>query len=214
MKRRDFLATSASVGILSTAGCIGSKKQYEGEYGHPSMNESSEQPRLGPKPEETNALIVAFEDPACPSCASFHTGPFQELKQNHIEEGNLTFIYRGIDVIYNWGQYPLQVQEKIYQNQPDKVFDVIDEYYRRQRQISPNNVQEKSREILQDAGLDVEEYTSDLNSYNSAIQTDLSDSRQSRVRGTPTMFLFKDKKYETTVVGPKPATIYESILDL
>lgn len=214
MERRDFLATSASIGALLTTGCIGSKNQYEGEYAHPSMNQSSEQPRLGSEPDSSNALIVAFEDPACPICANFHNGVFQELKQDHIEEGNLTFIYRGIDVVYNWGRHPLRIQEKVYQNQPDKIFDVIDEYYSRQRRISSENVEKKSREILQDLELDVEKYTSNLDSYNSAVQTDLNDSRKSGVRGTPTMYLFKDKQYQTTVVGSKQPTVYESILDL
>lgn len=220
MERRKFLSITASSGLAATAGCIGpltddgNQTQMTGDYAHPSMADISDLPTIGPSPEDSDALIVAFEDPACPICANFHNGPFQELKDNYITSGDLTFIHRGIDVIYDWGKIPLQIQQKVNEEKPDKVFDIIQAYYSRQDNISSDNVMEISKEILRDNGLNDEKFTKNLDKYSNDLQNNLSASKKSSVRGTPTLHLFKEKKHETKVVGSKPPTIYESILNL
>lgn len=109
MERRKFLSITASSGLASTAGCIGpltndsNQNQISGDYAHPSMADISNLPTIGPQPEDSDALIVAFEDPACPIYADFHNGLFQNLRNNYIKSGDLTFIYRGIDLTSSHG---------------------------------------------------------------------------------------------------------------
>lgn len=215
MNRRKFLSSVAVASFASTAGCINNNsKEYEGNYGHPSANNINSQPLIGPEPSNSNSLIIGFEDPACPICKSFHDGAYQELKDKYIDSGELTFVYRGVDVVYNWGKMPLQIQESVYQEEGSKKsIELINEYYNRQDNISGENVQEKSKEILEYIGLS-ENYLSGLQQYDSEYNSDVKAYDESGVRGTPTFYLFKDKNYETEIVGSKNTSVYESVLDL
>lgn len=220
MKRRKFLASTIGIGITSTAGCLdfgssNNRREYEGNYGHPSGNDISSQPYIGPKPSNSNSLIVGFEDPACPVCASFHKNALQDLRDKHIESGNLTFVYRGIDVVYDWGTRPLQIQEKVNSVEGnEKSMELINEYYKRQRNINSNNVMDKSRTILNSIGLNAGEYLPIGDEKESLVQEDFTASNKSNVSGTPTFYLFSDKDYETKIVGAKSASVYESVLNL
>lgn len=215
MNRRKFLASVGVSGVMSvTAGCLSGSKEYKGDYGHPAANNISDQPRIGPKPSESDAVIIAFEDPACPICKSFHNGAYQELKNKYIESGELTFIYRGIDVVYDWGEVPLKIQEKVYDEVGSKrSMELIEKYYDEQDSISSENIMEKSNEILNSIGLD-KELTSGLNKYGSNLRDDIQASEKSGVRGTPTFYLFSNKKYETEIVGSKSTSVYTSVFEL
>ncbi len=40
--------------------------------------------------------VVEYASFTCPHCASFHEGPFQELKKNFIDTGKINFVYREV----------------------------------------------------------------------------------------------------------------------
>lgn len=218
--RREFLKSGILVATSATAGCIGplSRSDENKEpFSHPSVEGIENQPYLGPEPSRDTPIIVAFEDLACPSCAGFHGNTFQELKNQYIENQELTFVFRAVDVVYNWGSIAAQVQESVYQNSEDRVFDVIDAYYNRQSEFSENNELEKSRSLLQDLSVDdADEIISQVESgeYQSDLQDDFEAAQNSGLRGTPTFNLFLDGKHRTKIVGPKGTFIFENTLNL
>lgn len=218
--RREFLKSGMVVAASATAGCVGPlsrSNENKEPFSHPSVEGIDNQPYLGPEPSRDTPIIVAFEDLACPSCASFHQGAFQELKDQYMDNQQLTFVFRAVDVVYNWGSIAAQVQESVYQNSEDRVFDVIDAYYNRQSEFSNSNELEMSKSLLQDLSVDNrEKIISQVESgeYQSDVQEDLNVAQNSGLRGTPTFNLFLDGKHQTKVVGPKGTFVFENTLNL
>ena len=44
--------------------------------------------------DSAGITIIEYASMTCPHCAAFHTGPFQTLKKEYIENGKVRFIYR------------------------------------------------------------------------------------------------------------------------
>lgn len=207
------------VGLSASAGCIGplSKSREDREpFSHPSTNNLMNQPALGPEPSRDVPVVIAFEDVACPVCARFHNNTFQSIK-DYTDSGDLTFIYRGIDVVYNWGSVAAKVQEAVHQNRENRTFDVIDTYFDRQGEFSSSNELDKSSELLRDLDIDnPDDIIKQVNDgeFDEEVSNDLSASEKSGVRGTPTFDLLTDGKHKTKLVGAKNIETFENVLDL
>ena len=218
--RRAFLRSGIALGISATAGCIGPLYQSEENkepFSHPSMEDIEGQPFLGPKPSRETPIIVAFEDLACPSCATFHRDTFQELKDQYIDKEELTFVFRGVDIVYNWGSIAAQVQEAVYENAEDRVFELINSYYDRQGDFSARNEIEMSESLLDDLSIDnSDRIIEQVNrgEYKSNLKQDMRAWKNSGLTGTPSFNLFIDGKYRTKIVGAEDVYVFESVLDL
>lgn len=216
MKRRKFLASTVGVGITSTAGCVNIGRSSSMEnYDHPSAQNILDRPYLGPNPRESDKLIVSFNDPACPSCADFYYDVFQDLRDKHIETGELTFVYRGVDIVYDWGSMPIRIQRKVYIDKgSEKAFDVIHKYYEMVDNISSDNVLKKSKEILRSLNLNEDKYIPDEKSEEPEFLRENSKIFDTiDVPYVPRMYLFKDKKYQTNL-GLEDLSVFESALEL
>lgn len=218
--RRRFLKTGALIGLSATAGCIeplSSSGEKQEPFSHPSTDRIDNQPYIGPEPSVDKPIIVGFEDFACPSCARFHNNALRELRDTHINDEELTFVFRAVDFIYNWGGKSAQVQEAVHDNNSEKVFDVIDDYYSRQNQISASNEVSQSRQILKDNSVEnasdiIQQVTED--DYQTQLMNDEVSARESGARATPTLSLIENGRHKTNVVGAKNAAVFENILNL
>lgn len=224
LSRRRFLASSAAAGVVATAGCIDSFSQEtrnnteetDKNFVHPSTRGLTQQPYIGPVPSEDQPVIIAFEDLSCPICRSFHDNAFQTL-QTYAESQELTFVFRATDFAgYPWGETAALVQEAVYDQQPDKTFDIIKSYYDTQERFTESNVLSESRSLVDNAGLEANSVieTVENGGVTEDFNLDTSAGIDSEVRGTPSFMLFQDGSYETKVVGAKSASVFESILNL
>lgn len=216
MKRRKFLASTVGVGITSTAGCLNiSEPKTVEDYNHPSTQNMLDRPYLGPDPKESDKLIVSFNDPACPSCISFYREVFKDLRDKHIDSGNLTYIYRGVDIVYDWGSLPIRIQRQVYNKKgSEKSFEVIHKYYEMGDSISSDNVVEKSKEILRSLNLDTEKFIPKKQRKEPKfLQQNMELYETIDVPSVPRMYLFKNKKYQTNL-GTEDLSVFESALEL
>jgi protein-disulfide isomerase len=175
------------------------------------------QPTLGPSPSDASGTIIAFEDPSCPSCARFELGTFPQLKSELIDQGHLSFVYRGIPVVYPWGEPAVLALEATYSLDEAVFWALKDFYYRSQNQIDGQNVRSATRQFLADeTSVEAETVIEaiDQATHRDAVDTDLQASREAGVRGTPTFFLFKDGSFVTDVVGPQPYEVFKNSLGL
>lgn len=46
--------------------------------------------------EDAPVTVMEYASFTCPHCASFHEGPYQELKKNYIETGKVKFVFREV----------------------------------------------------------------------------------------------------------------------
>lgn len=184
---------------------------------HQAADGLAEQPALGPAPTEADATIIAFEDPSCPSCARFERQTFPRLKSEHVEAGRLSFVFRGIPVVYDWGDPAVLALESTYARKPAAFWALKDFYYREQDGIGTGNVRSATRQFLENrTTVDAAAVIDDVDSatHQPAVDADLRASRGANVRGTPTFFLFRDGKFATEIVGPQSADVFENALGL
>ncbi|MEF8782463.1 MAG: thioredoxin domain-containing protein [Haloarculaceae archaeon] len=242
MKRRSFLAAGVSAGVV-LAGCAGNSdgSSADGSGGngdgtptptatpddsptldtHPAATGLEGQPTLGPDPAEAPAVIVAYEDPSCPRCASFETEVVPQLRSEHVESGDLSLAFRGYPVVYEWGQPATRALEAAYDRSADAHWALAEHYFRSQDDFRYGDLSEvypKTERVLDEA-TDIDGKTvvreAEDGVYDDAVQTDL-DAGQAAGAGqtTPHLFLFRDGVYQTKASGYVSVDVITSALQL
>lgn len=220
MKRRKFLESTGIATVVSTSGCIGpssNSSENDEPFSHPSTTDLNSQPFIGPSPSVEKPVIIAFEDLACPLCRSFHQNTFNELKQEYISNNDLTFVFRGTDFAgYPWSGTAALVQEAVYEQETEKTFDVIEQYYNNQERFNSSNIIEESRSMLENMDVNADSVINSVQNgeVSDNFQSDKSAGINANIRGTPSFVLLENGLYKTTVVGPKNISVFESVLSL
>ena len=101
--RRGYLAAAAGVGLGATAGCLGGGSS--GASGctiedEPTVSELAA-PTLGPS--DADVTVLAFEDFACPHCATYSLEVFPQIRSEYVESGV---------VRYEFHDFPIPVDER------------------------------------------------------------------------------------------------------
>lgn len=185
--------------------------------GHPATGGLESQPTVGPAPSEADGTIVAFEDPSCPSCARFELGTFPTLESRLIDTGKLSFVYRGIPVVYPWGDPAVLALEATYARDQGAFWALKEFYYASQDRLDTQNVRDATRQFLgEQTAVDPAAVLADVEAgtHRDAVEADLRASRAAGVRGTPTFFLFRDGSYVTDIVGPQPYSVFANSLGM
>jgi protein-disulfide isomerase len=220
MTRRGALRLGA-LGLLgSLAGCAGGSggqgettaggaDESDGEdentlSGHPGAAGLSRQPYLGADPESASAVIVAFEDPSCTTCRRFERQTLPTLQTELLEPGTASFVFRGLGIIYDWGEPAAKALEATLARSEPAHWALKAHYYDQQRNFDAGNVLDRTASFLDrdtevegaaviedvDSGAADEEYGIDLDAANAV-----------GVRATPTFLLFTDGTYVTQATG-------------
>lgn len=220
MKRRELLG---SIGVAASAvvsGCSGldssSGQQGQQLEAHPASTGLGSQPVFGTPRKETDATIIAFEDPSCSRCAAFNTQVFPELKERHLDAGTATFVYRNVPIVYPWGEVAAPILESAYAESEEAFRTLKNDYYASQDKYRSGDVIEESRAVLEATPADAETVIEnrDSDAVSAAVQTDLDAGDESGVTSTPTFFLFKQGKFVTRINGAEPLRVFENTLDL
>lgn len=226
MDRRRFLATTALAAGLS--GCLdglggGTSPDTAAERtdwslpDHPALAAIADQPIAGPDPGKAPGLIVAFEDPSCPTCRRFEQTVFPEMDSTLLTPGKATFVYRGIPVIAPWGQPASFALEATFDRDSTAFWDLKHHYFAEQAAFSTSNVLERTerflaRETAVDAGGVVKDVREQV--HEPAIRTDLAAAREAGVRGTPTFYLFREGEAKTSFTGPQSLSVFRRVLEV
>ena len=86
MKRRTFLMTGAAAALAT----------------RPALAQETEEGALPEVMElvlgnpDAEVEVIEYASFTCPHCATFHAGPFKELKENYIDTGKIRFVYREV----------------------------------------------------------------------------------------------------------------------
>jgi protein-disulfide isomerase len=239
--RRDALAL-VGVGLVGTAGCLGSD---DGDTGggddgtdtsgsggadgsgndgtdtggadHAALRAVDEQPALGPPPGEATATIVAFEDPSCQRCRAFERETVPRIREELVEPGTATFVFRGYPVVYDWGEPAATALEAAYARDSDAHWALADHYYAEQPSFDAGNVLDRTASFLDgetdlDGSAVVEAV--EAGAPDDVVQTDLDAGEAADATVTPTVFLFRDGEYRTTASGSISYDAVESALGL
>lgn len=217
MNRRRFLALGAAAGL---AGCLGGGGD-ETLASHPAARSLAAQPRLGPDPAEADGVIVAFEDPSCPTCRRFERRVVPRIREELVEPGRGTYVFRGYPVIYDWGEPATRALEAAYARDPAAHWTLASHYFDEQdayRAAGPEAVYERTESFLAEAtDLDAAAVVAAARDGESdaAVRTDLDAGRDAGAGGTtPAIYLFRDGTFRADGRGSVSYDLIESALQL
>jgi protein-disulfide isomerase len=226
MNRRTLLGTLASGGVIAAAGCVGGSSggggggttTSEGDTldTHPAAGGIADRPTLGPDPAEAGGVLVAFEDPSCPTCRRFETGAFPEIKANLVDPGEAAFVFRTYPIVYEWGKPAVQALEATYARDADAFWALKSHYYAEQDTFTTENVLSETESFLSsETNVDAAGVVADAEAkaYDDRVQANLDAGDAAGATATPSVFLFSEGEFVTKVVGAKPYSVYRDALE-
>jgi protein-disulfide isomerase len=224
--RRAVLSTSAAA-LAALAGCTGGSGPDGGSGGnadsgtslsdHPATGGVDGQPRLGPALADAPAVVVSFEDPSCSRCAAFERTTVPRLRE-HVDAGELAYVFRVYPVVYEWGKPAVQALEATYARDADAFWALASHYFETQSDFSTDNVLDRTESFLaSETGLDAAAVVADAEAkaYDDAVQVDLDAGEAAGAgRTTPHLFLFRDGEYRSKASGSVSYDLIASALEL
>jgi protein-disulfide isomerase len=147
--------------------------------------------------EDAPVTVVEYAMFTCPHCASFHAGPFRELKANYIDTGKVRFIYR--EVYFNrpslWAGMVARCAG------PERYFAMVDLLFEKQVQWAgagdPSAIAANLRTLGKTAGLSdaqLDACMTDADTAQALFAVYEENAKRDGVEATPT-FLIDGEKY-------------------
>ncbi len=224
LSRRQALAAGGTALVTGLAGCGGSGDTASSDDptldSHPAGRDIGAQPRLGPPPGETTGTVVAFEDPSCPRCAAFERETVPKIRSNLVEPGDATFVFRGVPVVYSWGDPASRALEAAYAESADAFWALAGHYFENQSSFhgqGNDGVLSMTASFLDaETALDGTSVADAVRAgaADDAVETDLSAGEDADVEATPTVFLFREQTLQTQVRGSASYDVVAGALDL
>lgn len=182
-------------------------------FEHDSATGVNDQPTLGDR--NWQGVILAFEDPSCPTCRRFNQNTLSQIESELVATGDVAYVFRGYPVVYEWGGPATQALEAVFDREPAAMWALKDHYFDKQSEFSTDNVLDRTRSFVDgNTDLDGDAVVADVenDAYADAVQTDYDAGQAAGATGTPTFFLFRDGEYQTKVSGAQDFTVFENVL--
>jgi protein-disulfide isomerase len=179
---------------------------------HAATADLDSQPVLG---EVADTLVVAFEDPSCTLCRRFEENTFPQIESKLVETGKASFVFRGLPIIYPWGDPASHVLEATFAADADAFWALKDHYYAEQGAFDEENVYDRSQAFLaSETDVDAEAVVSAAKNgeADAAVQLDLDAGETLGVGQTPEFYLFRDGQFRTKVRGAQGYGVFETAL--
>lgn len=207
--RRAFLGASAAA-AAGVSGCLG------GDGGSLEDHEITGDLELAPEigPEGSEKVIVAIEDPSCPSCARYSRNTFPQIRET-AEAGELRYVVRPVGVVRDWGRQAAEAVVAVEDSGGD-AFALYESFYSNQDRLDSGNVLDETRGFVDEAGLDgddVVERVSD-DEYSTVVAGNFRDARDAGMTATPTFFLFDGGGFVSQLSGSQGYGVFENALGL
>lgn len=147
--------------------------------------------------ENAPVTVIEYASYTCPHCASFHAGPYKQLKADYIDTGKVRFVYREVyfDRFGLWASMIARCAG------PDRFFGVSDLLYSGQqtwaRAGDPNQIVEELRKIGRLAGVSDDELNACLQDADKAqtlVAWYQANAEADDITSTPT-FIIDGTKY-------------------
>lgn len=164
--------------------------------------------------EDAPVTVVEYASYTCPHCASFHAGPFKELKSDYVDEGQVQFTYREVyfDRFGLWASMVARCGGE------DRFFAITEMLYDQQRdwtQGEPTEVADNLRRIGKVAGLDADQLDACLKDEDKAkalVAWFQENAEADEVEATPTLII-NDEKYSNMSYDDLKAIIDEKLAE-
>ncbi len=208
-----WLVAGPAIDVSKSAEEIAAAQAQEAEERKARLAGATEgEPARGPA--DAPVTIVEFSDFQCPYCARGANTMEQVLEKY---EGDVQFVFKHfpLDRIHPWAR-PAAIAAECAANQDKSAFWTLhDAYFANQKEITPDNVIDKSKEYLADSGIDLaawetcatDEESEAHQEVASTVQAELELGQELGVSGTPGFFVNGQ-----FLNGAQPITAFEPII--
>jgi len=161
----------------------------------PAQAQEAEVTEMALGPEDARVTVTEYASFTCPHCATFHQGPFKELKADYIDSGKVRYVYR--DVYFD--RFGLWASMVARCGGEEKFFGIADMLYERQRewtQGEPAAVADNLRRIGKLAGIDgdrVEACLNDRDKAQALVAWYQQNAEADDVNSTPSLVINGEK---------------------
>lgn len=216
--RRRFLRGLATGSVAALAGCLGGisdagKRPFAD---NPVAEGVEERPRRGRPRRDTSITLVAFDDPSCPACSDLHEGAFRRIESEWLDTGTATAYSRMRPTVAEWGRPAWNGLLETYRQAPEAYPELKRAYYDHQDDLTEDNVAAKTETFLADGDRSVDpvavvQAVRDR-PYAEQIEADAAVAEDAGVNGVPTVFVFRDGEFVTTL-GDEDFAAYRSAVE-
>ncbi|MDF1855012.1 DsbA family protein [Pseudooceanicola sp.] len=199
MDRRTLIAGAAAVAAIGAGGVYWSRR--EAAPATTQINASTTEDleaidtssviEMVQGTPDAKVTVLEYASFTCPHCASFHAGPYQQLKSDYIDTGKVRFIYR--DVYFDrFGLWASMIARC----DPNRFFGISSLLYKQQKDWlggeSPAAIADNLRKIGKVAGLtddQVETCLANEDTAKTLVAWYEKNTAADDVSGTPTLFI-------------------------
>ncbi len=215
MARRKKLGGQilAGTAALIVIGLLGTQyiQNSGGGTSEPTDISIENEPVIGD--ENASVTIVEFGDYQCPACNQFEQQIYPQIKEDYIETGKAKMVWKDypLTAIHDWAQPAAETMQCVYQEGGNEAFwNVKETVFRKQGQLSLNNVREEIKSYAEEENVSDEALQSCQNP-GAEVNRDKSQGRSSGVTGTPTVFVNGEKVQNSMNYGAIKAKIEQEL---
>lgn len=166
-------------------------------------------------PENAKVTVVEYASFTCPHCASFHKGPFKQLKADYVDNDMIQFIYR--DVYFD--RFGLWASMVARCGGEARFFGISDMLYNQQKDWigggDPVEISANLRKIGKVAGLgedQIEACLADNEKAKTLVAWFQQNAEADQVQSTPTLII-NGEKYSNMNYSDLKAIIDEKLAE-
>ena len=177
--------------------------------------QESEIPDMVQGSADAKVEIIEYASFTCPHCASFHAGPYKDLKKDYIDKGKVKFVYREV----YFDRYGLWSSMIARCAGPERFFGVADLLYKEQslwsRAGDPAAIVAELRKIGLKAGMDdatLDACLEDGDNAQALVSWYQANAERDNIRSTPS-FLINGEPYSNMSYADFSAIIEEKLAE-
>lgn len=114
---------------------------------HPIAYRAENDPLIGQPPDETELAIFMVSDPSCPYCREFNDAVFDQMREELIEPGRLSYVYRPYPKVEAWANPAALGLLETYDRDAE-AFVALKEYYYNEHEEVADGVTAATRQFL------------------------------------------------------------------
>jgi len=154
-------------------------------------------------------VIVEYSDFQCPFCARAHATTNQVLAQYG---DKVRFYHKEFPLSFHPWAEPASVAVKCVaeQKQDEAYWKLVDFFFDKQKEITPQNVKDKAHEALQGTKVDMAKFDDcfDNKKTADAVKADMAEGQSVGVSGTPAFFI-----NGRMISGAQPLDAFKAVID-
>ena len=157
-----------------------------------------------------SVTIVEYSDFQCPFCSRAYKTLEDQVLKEYGDKVRLVFKNFPLTNIHPWAEPAALAATCARQQKPEAFWKMYDFLFSNQKDITPENLKEKSEGVIKDAGLDVAAFDTcfDSKATQDFLKADEAEATSLGVRSTPTFFI-NGRKLE----GAVPFENFKTVID-